>query len=142
MRQPAVSGPENEISPERVEYDPAKLPGAITREFGIPSRNIGLFPPRTFGPPPLPGLFADPAQTDLVSRTSPESLSKSPSVQNGHAPSAFGAVCYCEKKLRTSIGSHSTPLSFCYCKGVGSGGRAVVAQTVSCRSHRFEGFGR
>jgi hypothetical protein len=28
MRQPALSGPENEISRERVEYVPAKLPGA------------------------------------------------------------------------------------------------------------------
>jgi hypothetical protein len=72
MRQPAVSGPEKEIPRERAEYVPAKLPGAIT---GIrnSSRTFGLSPLGTFGPPPLPGLFADLAQTDLVSRTSPES---------------------------------------------------------------------
>jgi hypothetical protein len=124
MRQPALSGPENENARERVEYVPAKHPGAISMEFRIPFAHPWPFPPWTFGPPPLPGLFADPAQTDLVSRTSPSPFpSRRPSKMD--MSRAHSALCAAAKRkcvLRSDLVPY-TPivLLLLYCKGVGVG---------------------
>jgi hypothetical protein len=157
MRQPALSGPGNEIPRERVEYVPAKLPGAIiTREFGIPSRTFWPFPPWTsfwFGPPPLPGLFADPAKTDLVFfRTS--SLLKSPfqvAVRPKWVmPRAHSALCAAaaaakrNRVLRSDLKISFPIVLLLIARGWGWAVRvcALVAHTHFSGNHRFEGFGR
>jgi hypothetical protein len=123
MRQPALSGPGKEIPRERVEYVPAKLPGAITREFRIPRTPLAF--------PPLGRLDRHPFPVYLQIQPKPilslaPVLSPFPSRRPSKMdmPRAHSALCAAAKSkcvLRSDLILHTPPLSFCYCKGVGVG---------------------
>ena len=145
MRQPALSEPENEISRERVEYVPAKLPGAITREFGIPSRTLGLSPLGRLDRHPFPVyLQIQPKPIlSLAPVLSPFPSRRPSKMDMPRAHSALYAAAKRNCVLRSDLILH-TPLSFLLLQGGGVVlcGCAVVAQTLSCGNHRFEGHGR
>lgn len=122
MRQPALSGPEKENSRERVEYVPAKHPGAITREFGIPSRTLGLSPLGCLDRHPFPVyLQIQPKPILSLAPVLSPFPSRRPSKMD--MTRAHSALCAAAKRNAyfDRISFHTPPLSFCYCKGVGVG---------------------
>jgi hypothetical protein len=147
MRRPALSGPESEISREWAEYVVRQASGrnTVTGEFGIPRAPLA-FPPLDVGTatPPFSVLCADPTQTDLVSRTSPES-SKSPSVRNGTCPERIRRCVLLQKENayfdRISFCTHTPHCPFAIvARGVGGlCVCAVLAQSVFSGCHRFKG---
>ena len=109
MRRPALSGPESEISREWAEYVVRQASGrnTVTGEFGIPRAPLA-FPPLDVGTATPPSRFYAQIQPKPILSLAPVlSLPSRRPSEMGHAPSAFGAVCYCKKKMRTSIGSRS-----------------------------------
>jgi hypothetical protein len=143
MRRPALSGPENE---KGLNMSRQSFRAQITREFGIPSRTLGLSPLGRWDRHPFP-VYLQIQHKPILSLAPVLSPFPSRRPSKMDMPRAHSALCVAAKGkcvLRSDLILH-TPLSFCYCKGVGWGGLcvcAVVAHTVSCGSHRFEGFGR